>query len=59
MTSASDIDPGMQKARQFLLDVNELGLPAATEALDPIAPQYYGDLITIAIGAYSRITNPP
>lgn len=52
MDDSFDIDQGMQKARQFLLDVNELGLPAATEALDPIAPQYYGDLIAwTAIGA--------
>ena len=42
----------MERARRFLLDVNELGLPAGTEALDPIAPQYYGDLIAwTAIGA--------
>jgi 3-deoxy-7-phosphoheptulonate synthase len=42
----------MEKARRFLLDVNELGLPAGTEALDPIAPQYYGDLVAwTAIGA--------
>ncbi|MBI4986241.1 MAG: 3-deoxy-7-phosphoheptulonate synthase, partial [Rhodocyclales bacterium] len=42
----------MQKAREFLLQINELGLPAATEALDPIAPQYLGDLIAwTAIGA--------
>jgi 3-deoxy-7-phosphoheptulonate synthase len=42
----------MQRARRFLIDVSELGLPAATEALDPIAPQYLGDLITwTAIGA--------
>lgn len=46
------IEEGMQKAREFLLQVNELGLPAATEALDPTAPQYLGDLITwTAIGA--------
>lgn len=45
MDDSFHIEQGMQKARQFLLDVNELGLPAATEALDPIAPQYYGDLI--------------
>ncbi|MBP6999304.1 MAG: 3-deoxy-7-phosphoheptulonate synthase [Tepidiphilus sp.] len=46
------IDVGMARAREFLLSVNELGLPAATEALDPIAPQYYGDLISwTAIGA--------
>jgi 3-deoxy-7-phosphoheptulonate synthase len=42
----------MQKAREFLLAVNELGPPAGTEALDPIAPQYLGDLISwTAIGA--------
>mgnify|MGYP003377997916 CR=1 FL=1 len=42
----------MQKARRFLLDVAEIGLPAGTEALDPIAPQYLGDLISwTAIGA--------
>ncbi|WP_090208580.1 3-deoxy-7-phosphoheptulonate synthase [Ectothiorhodospira magna] len=46
------IDEGMAKARHFLMDINELGLPTATEALDPIAPQYYGDLIAwTAIGA--------
>ncbi|MBK1672764.1 3-deoxy-7-phosphoheptulonate synthase [Ectothiorhodospira shaposhnikovii] len=46
------IDEGMAKARRFLMDINDLGLPAATEALDPIAPQYYGDLIAwTAIGA--------
>jgi len=46
------IAEGMERGRQFLLDVAELGLPAATEALDPIAPQYYGDLISwTAIGA--------
>jgi hypothetical protein len=46
------IDEGMVLARQFLLDVNELGLPAGTEALDPISPQYLGDLIAWnAIGA--------
>lgn len=46
------IDVGMEKARRFLLDVCELGLPTATEALDPNAPQYYGDLVSwTAIGA--------
>ena len=46
------IDEGMEKARRFLLEVNEVGLPTGTEALDPIAPQYYGDLIAwTAIGA--------
>jgi 3-deoxy-7-phosphoheptulonate synthase len=52
MDDSFRIDEGMEKARRFLLDVNELGLPAGTEALDPIAPQYYGDLVTwTAIGA--------
>jgi 3-deoxy-7-phosphoheptulonate synthase len=46
------VDEGMERARRFLLDVNELGVPAGTEALDPIAPQYYMDLISwTAIGA--------
>jgi 3-deoxy-7-phosphoheptulonate synthase len=52
MDDSFRVDEGMEKARKFLLDVNELGLPAATEALDPIAPQYLGDLIAwTAIGA--------
>lgn len=52
MDDSFRIDEGMQKARQFLRDVNEVGLPTGTEALDPIAPQYYGDLIAwTAIGA--------
>jgi 3-deoxy-7-phosphoheptulonate synthase len=46
------IEEGMQKAREFLLALNELGMPAGTEALDPISPQYLGDLIAwTAIGA--------
>ncbi|MCL4800367.1 MAG: 3-deoxy-7-phosphoheptulonate synthase [Burkholderiales bacterium] len=52
MDDSFHIEEGMQKARGFLLQVAELGLPAATEALDPIAPQYLGDLISwTAIGA--------
>jgi 3-deoxy-7-phosphoheptulonate synthase len=52
MDDSFRIDVGMAKARRFLLDVNELGVPAGTEALDPIAPQYYGDLVAwTAIGA--------
>jgi 3-deoxy-7-phosphoheptulonate synthase len=40
------------KARQLLLAMNEMGLPAATEFLDPIIPQYTADLISwAAIGA--------
>src|SRR3989442_4017422 len=52
MDDSFRIAEGMQRARRFLVDVSELGLPAATEALDPIAPQYLGDLIAwTAIGA--------
>ena len=52
MDDSFRIDIGMQKAREFLLQVAEIGLPTGTEALDPNAPQYYGDLITwTAIGA--------
>jgi 3-deoxy-7-phosphoheptulonate synthase len=46
------IDEGLHRARELLLYLAELGLPAATEALDPITPQYIGDLISwTAIGA--------
>jgi 3-deoxy-7-phosphoheptulonate synthase len=52
MDDSFHIEEGMERARAFLCDVAELGLPAATEALDPIAPQYLGDLISwYAIGA--------
>ncbi|HEU4852431.1 MAG TPA: 3-deoxy-7-phosphoheptulonate synthase, partial [Telluria sp.] len=52
MDDSFQVDAGMEKARQFLLDVCEIGLPTATEALDPISPQYLGDLIAwTAIGA--------
>ncbi len=52
MDDSFQVNVGMEKARDFLLQVNELGLPAGTEALDPYGPQYYGDLITwTAIGA--------
>lgn len=46
------IEEGLHIGRQLLLDVAELGLPASTEALDPISPQYMQDLIAwSAIGA--------
>ncbi|MFZ2855361.1 MAG: 3-deoxy-7-phosphoheptulonate synthase [Rhodocyclaceae bacterium] len=52
MNDSFRVDQGMKKARQFLLDVAEIGIPAGTEALDPISPQYIGDLIAwTAIGA--------
>lgn len=46
------ITDGLHVGRQLLLDIAELGLPTATEALDPISPQYMQDLIAwSAIGA--------
>ncbi len=47
-----DIDKGIRVGRKLLIDLSELGLPLATEALDPISPQYIQDLISwSAIGA--------
>jgi 3-deoxy-7-phosphoheptulonate synthase len=52
MDDSFAVDRGMANARKFLLDVCELGVPTGTEALDPISPQYLGDLIAwTAIGA--------
>jgi 3-deoxy-7-phosphoheptulonate synthase len=46
------INKGLRTARELLLNINELGLPAGTEYLDTISPQYFADLITWgAIGA--------
>jgi 3-deoxy-7-phosphoheptulonate synthase len=47
-----NINDGLQLARKFLLEVNELGMPAGTEFLDTITPQYTADLVSWgAIGA--------
>jgi 3-deoxy-7-phosphoheptulonate synthase len=47
-----NINAGLELARKFLLEVNELGMPAGTEFLDTITPQYTGDLVSWgAIGA--------
>ena len=52
MDDSFHIEKGLYLARQFLLEVADLGLPAATEALDPIVPQYLSELVTwTAIGA--------
>ena len=47
-----DIQQGLHIGRQLLIDISEIGLPTATEALDPISPQYIQDTISwSAIGA--------
>lgn len=52
LNGSYDINEGLKKARNLLLDLAHLELPAATELLDPIVPQYLADLISwTAIGA--------
>jgi 3-deoxy-7-phosphoheptulonate synthase len=52
MDGSCEIEEGLRIARKLLMEVNELGLPAATEFLDPIVPQYIAELISwAAIGA--------
>ncbi|MFL2825556.1 MAG: 3-deoxy-7-phosphoheptulonate synthase [Opitutales bacterium] len=52
LDGTSDIPLGLEMARSFLTEVLELGLPTATELLDPITPQYIADLICwSAVGA--------
>lgn len=52
MNDSFDIEKGLHIGRQLLLELNEKGLPCATEALDPNSPQYLQDLIAwSAIGA--------
>ncbi|SES80199.1 3-deoxy-7-phosphoheptulonate synthase [Thalassotalea agarivorans] len=52
MDGSFNVDEGLWKARELLLFLTELGLPLATEALDPISPQYLAELFSwSAIGA--------
>ncbi len=52
LDGSSNIDKGLKVARKFLRDIVDLGLPTATELLDPITPQYIADLVSwAAIGA--------
>ncbi|MEM1058915.1 MAG: 3-deoxy-7-phosphoheptulonate synthase [Verrucomicrobiota bacterium] len=52
LDGSTDMDRGLHLARQLLRDVAELGLPTATEFLDPFTPQYLDDLVSwAAIGA--------
>ncbi|MFM8360451.1 MAG: 3-deoxy-7-phosphoheptulonate synthase [Verrucomicrobiota bacterium] len=47
-----DVETGLRTARRLLLAINDLGVPAATEFLDPTVPQYTADLVSwAAIGA--------
>src|SRR5689334_21920561 len=52
MDNSFDMEAGLHIARKLLVDLVEMGLPLATEALDPNSPQYLGDLFSwSAIGA--------
>ena len=52
MDDSFDIEDGLYQARELLVWLADLGIPAASEALDPISPQYLGDLFSwTAIGA--------
>ena len=52
LNNSFEIEEGIREARHFLIQIAQRGIPAATEALDPIIPQYLGDLISwYAIGA--------
>lgn len=52
MDGSFDVESGLKTARELLIYLTELGLPVATEALDPISPQYLAELFSwSAIGA--------
>jgi len=52
MDDTCDMREGLRIARRLLVEINRMGLPAATELLDPITPQYIADLVAwVAIGA--------
>ena len=52
LNGTHDIESGLRRARELLLQINAMGMPAGTEFLDPITPQYFADLVTwAAIGA--------
>ncbi len=52
LDASYNINEGLKKARSLLIEINQMGLPTATEILDPIIPQYIAGLLTwVAIGA--------
>jgi 3-deoxy-7-phosphoheptulonate synthase len=52
LDGSCDVETGLRTARKLLLDLAELSMPAATETLDPVAPQYLAELVSwTAIGA--------
>ncbi len=52
MDDSFQLEEGIRRARQLLIDITSMGVPTATEALDPVIPQYFSEFISwAAIGA--------
>jgi 3-deoxy-7-phosphoheptulonate synthase len=52
LDASFNVNAGLEAARELLIDINDLGLPTATEILDPITPQYIAGLLAwVAVGA--------
>ncbi len=59
LNKSNDIERGIRKAREMLREIVDLGLPVATEILEPIIPQYIADLVSwAAIGARTAESQP-
>ena len=60
LDGSDDMAAGLALSRQLMLDMLRLGLPLATELLQPLAAGYFDDLLSwAAIGAHQRIADPP
>ena len=49
LDNSCDINLGLERARQLLIEINNIGMPVATEFLDTITPQYIADLISCCL----------
>lgn len=59
LDQSNDIESGVRQARRMLREIAEIGLPVATEILEPIVPQYIADLVSWAcIGARTAESQP-
>jgi 3-deoxy-7-phosphoheptulonate synthase len=59
LDGSDNIEEGFNSAREILIELGKIGLPCATEFLDPIVPQYIADLISwAAIGARTAESPP-
>ncbi len=59
LDDSADVATGLRSARSLLCEINELGLPCASEILDPLVSRYIGDLLSwVAIGARTSESQP-